>query len=119
MRHLIVVVVLTTVVLSAVAAEATGGRLEAQKSSIERGARISKAFPTVAKNQTRPQRFQTESPEPEIPLPPDGGGNSASCVKKHKCSGGSICATGDCNADETANGCGYCTGFKCKGMNCN
>ena len=71
--------------------------------------------PRVSLNQTRPLRVGTNDIFEPTPVDPDDPyGYTGSCLKKHKCSGGSICATGNCNADETGNGCAWCTGFKCK-----
>lgn len=117
MKNLIVIVALLMVGTSVAAAEVRDARLEGRQTSSELSAPASKTFPAVAKNQTRPLRFQTEEIQE---LDPYGGTgtSSGSCVKKHYCSGGSICATGECKPDETKSGCTYCTGYKCKSMRC-
>lgn len=83
-------------------------------------------MPRVSKNQKRPAVVKAacfdEVGNP-IPCQDDtgsgtGDGSGSACVRKHKCTGGSVCATGNCEADATANGCSYCSATKCKSMNC-
>lgn len=116
---LLVAAVFLSLSVAATTIEAKGAE-RAQTSPGTNDARASKAFPTVAKNQTRPARIHSETDiDPDILVPPDEPGTGATqCLRKHKCTGGAICASGSCTADETANGCKWCTGFKCKAASC-
>jgi len=88
----------------------TGGSVAAQPS---------KSFPTVAKNQRRPIGTEAIGDPWENDWPdPEGGGGVAVCVKKHYCTGGTICATGTCEPDETKSGCKSCASTKCKNVRC-
>jgi hypothetical protein len=70
-------------------------------------------FPKVAKNQERPIAV-TSNGEMDKDTDLGNGSGGGTCVWNHKCTGGSICATGSCTAHEGL-GCVYCSdSTKCK-----
>lgn len=72
--------------------------------------------PRVSTNQQRPGTVQADLIYSPTPIDPDAGTGAQTCLKKHKCSAGTWCATGECQFQETARGCAWCTASKCKGM---
>jgi len=122
MKRLVLAMVLLVVAAAAWADDGNQTRSARERDGAASvGSRVTKSFPTVAKNQKRPIQGEAGG-EPWVndwPDPEGGGGGVTECVKKHECSGGAICATGSCNANELKSGCKYCTGYKCKNVTCN
>lgn len=116
MKYAVVALIVVALATPGLAADSGEGRMtSAMMASSDPGVRAEKAIPRVAKNQVRPS-FETQ--EQDLDVEGGGGGYTSACVKKSYCTGGSICATGNCSASETATGCAYCTGFKCKNRRC-
>lgn len=74
-------------------------------------------FPRVSLDQRRPG-VEISACAPGTPCEPDpgdgsGGSGSGTCLQNFKCTGGAICATGLCVAEE-GKGCSWCAaGEKC------
>ena len=81
-------------------------------------------FPRVATNQRRPgDAVQSLAGDDDLPVPEyidpyDGTGAQPVCIVNHTCSGGALCATGECVRSSEGKACAYCTGYKCKNTKC-